>query len=139
MIDDLRFVLTKKCPLVSSLTTNRNVRDAYDKWVKANEKDQAYILASILDVLTKKQENMVTAKEIMESLQAMFEQLSKSIRHETLKYIYNCHMKEWVSIREHVLDMMVDINVAQANGIVIDEKSQVSFIMESLQKIFLQN
>nr|WP_277543858.1 hypothetical protein [Halomicroarcula sp. FL173] len=41
-------------------------------------------------------------------------------------------MKEGTSVREHVLDMMVHFNVAEENEAVIDEKSQVSFIMMSL-------
>ena len=81
---------------------------------------------------------MGIAKEIMESLKGMFGQLSFSLRHDAIKYVYNCHMKEGISVREHVLDMMVHFNVAEVNGVVIDEKSQVSFIMESLPKSFLQ-
>ena len=46
-------------------------------------------------------------------------------------------MKEGTSVREHVLDMMIHFNVAEVNEAVIDEKSQVSFIMESLPKSFL--
>ena len=47
-------------------------------------------------------------------------------------------MKEGTLVREHVLDMMVHFNVAEENEVVIDEKSQVSFIMESLPKSFFQ-
>ena len=46
-------------------------------------------------------------------------------------------MKEGTSIREYVLDMMVHLNIAEVNEAVIDEKSQVSFILESLPKSFL--
>ena len=97
-----------------------------------------YILASISDVLAKKHDARGTAKEIMESLKGMFGQPSFSFRHDVIKYIYNCRMKEGTSVREHVLDMMVDLNVAELNGAVIDEKSQVGFIMESLPKSFFQ-
>ncbi|XP_038891663.1 uncharacterized protein LOC120081056 [Benincasa hispida] len=79
VVDGLRFVLMKECLTFSSFTANRNVRDAYDRWVKTNEKAQASILASISDVLTKKYESVVTVKEIMESLQAMFGQPSSSV------------------------------------------------------------
>ena len=95
-----------------------------------------YILASISDVLAKKHDVMGTAKEIMESLKGMFGQPSFSLRHEAIKYIYNCCMKEGTSVREHVLDMMVHFNVAEENEAVIDEKSQVIFIMISLPKSF---
>ena len=97
-----------------------------------------YILASISDVLAKKHDVMGTAKEIMESLKGMFGQPSFSLGHEAIKYIYSCRTKEGTSVREHVLDMMVHFNVAEENEAVIDEKSQVSFIMMSLPKSFFQ-
>ena len=81
---------------------------------------------------------MGTAKEIMQSLKGMFGQTSFSLRHDAIKYVYNCRMKEGTSGREHVLGVMVHFNVAEVNGAVIDEKSQVNFIMESLPKSFFQ-
>ena len=74
----------------------------------------------------------------MDSVQEMFGQSSIQIQHEAIKYIYNAHIKEDQSIRERVLDMMVHFNVAEMNDVVIDEQSQVSFILESLPKSFLQ-
>ena len=38
VIDDLRFVLTEECPPNPILNTNRTVQDAYDRWIKANDK-----------------------------------------------------------------------------------------------------
>ncbi|XP_038904417.1 uncharacterized protein LOC120090784 [Benincasa hispida] len=70
--------------------------------------------------------------------EVMFGQSSSSVRHDALKYVHNSRMKEGISVREHVLDMMVYFNITEVNGVVIDEKSQVSFIMESLSKSFLQ-
>jgi len=81
---------------------------------------------------------MVTAKEIMDSLQALFGQPSSSAMHDAIKYVYNCRMKEGTNVREHVLDMMVHFNIAEVNGAVMNEKSQVGFIMESLSKSFFQ-
>lgn len=49
-------------------------RDAYDCWTKANDKTRVYILASLSDVLNKKHEAMMNARQIMESLQKMFGQ-----------------------------------------------------------------
>ncbi|KAA0058972.1 gag/pol protein [Cucumis melo var. makuwa] len=46
-------------------------------------------------------------------------------------------MKEGTSVREHVLDMMMNFNIAEVNGGVIDEANQVSFILESLLKSFI--
>ena len=138
VIDDLKFVLTEECPPNPNSNANRTARDAYDRWIKANDKARVYILASISDVLAKKHDVMGTAKEIMESLKGMFGQPFFSLRHEAIKYIYNCRMKEGTSVREHVLDMMVHFSVAKENEVVIDEKSQVSFIMMSLPKSFFQ-
>ena len=64
VIDDLRFVLTEECPPNPSSNANRTVRDAYDKWTKANDKDREYILASLSDVLAKKHDVIDIAKEI---------------------------------------------------------------------------
>ena len=138
VIDDLMFVLTEEFPPNPTSNANKTVWDAYDRWTKANEKAQVYILASLSDVLAKKHDVMGTAKEVRESLKWMFGQPSFSLRHDAIKYIYNCRMKEGTSVREHVLDIMVHFNVAKENGDVIDEKSQVSFIMESLSKSFFQ-
>ncbi|KAA0041679.1 gag/pol protein [Cucumis melo var. makuwa] len=103
---------------------NRTSREAYDQWVKANEKSRVYILASMSDVLTKKHEFLVTAKEIKDALRAMFGQPEWSLRHETIKYIYIKRMKEGTSVREHVLDMMMHFNIAGVNGGAIDEANQ---------------
>ncbi|TYJ96910.1 gag/pol protein [Cucumis melo var. makuwa] len=81
---------------------------------------------------------MLTAHEIMDSLQELFGQASYQIKHDALKYIYNAHMNEGASVQEHVLNMMVHFNVAEMNGAVIDEASKVSFILKSLPESFLQ-
>ncbi|XP_038876742.1 uncharacterized protein LOC120069128 [Benincasa hispida] len=124
VVNDLSFVLTEECPPVPSSTITRNVRDVYNRWVRENEKAQAYILASISDVLNKKHKVMPTAREIMTSLQKMFGQPSSSVTHEAIKYIYVTCMKHGTNVREHVLDVMVHFNVAEAHG-ATDEMSQI--------------
>ncbi|XP_038880407.1 uncharacterized protein LOC120072061 [Benincasa hispida] len=138
LIVDLRFDLTEECPRSSGPNANRTVRDVYDRWVKANEKAQVYILATISDLLSKKHERLATAKEFMDFLQGLFGQPSTFIMHDAIKFIYNCRMKEGTSVREHVLNMMVQFNVAEMNGTIMNEKSQVGFIMQSLPKSFFQ-
>ncbi|XP_022159023.1 uncharacterized protein LOC111025468 [Momordica charantia] len=112
VIDDLRSVLTEECPPAPAPNANRTVREAYDRWVKANDKARVYILASISDVLSKKHERLATAREMMDSLQALSGQPLTSIMHDAIQYVYNCRMKEGSSAREHVLNMMVHFNVA---------------------------
>ncbi|KAA0062741.1 gag/pol protein [Cucumis melo var. makuwa] len=67
VIDDLRFVLAEECPQTPASNVNRASREAYDGWIKANEKARVYILASMSDVLAKKHESLAMAKEIMDS------------------------------------------------------------------------
>ena len=66
---------------------------------------------------------MVTARQIMDSLREVFGQPSIQIKQDTIKYVYNARMKEDQSVREHVLDMIVNFNVAEMNGAVFDESS----------------
>ena len=102
---------------------SQSVRDAYDRWTKVNDKARVYILASFSNALNKKYEAVMNARQIMESLQEMFGQPSSQIRHEALKYVYNACVKEGQSVNEHVLDLMVQFNVAEMNGAVSDEQS----------------
>ncbi|KAA0042123.1 gag/pol protein [Cucumis melo var. makuwa] len=123
VIADLRFVLMEECPFPTQ-NASQSVKDAYDHWTKANDKACLYILASMSDILSKKLEIMVTARQIMDSLREIFGQSSIQIKQEAIKYVYNVRMKEDQSIREHVLNMIVNFNVVEMNGAVFDEKSQ---------------
>ncbi|XP_038882371.1 uncharacterized protein LOC120073638 [Benincasa hispida] len=93
-IDDLRFILTEECPPIPSSNSNQIVWEAFDRWIRANDKARAYILASLSNVLVKKHEDMSTAKEIMESLRGMYGQPSFILRHDAIKYVCNSRMKE---------------------------------------------
>ncbi|TYK15919.1 gag/pol protein [Cucumis melo var. makuwa] len=138
VIADLRFVLMEECPPFPTQNASQSVKDAYDHWTKANDKASLYMLASLSDILSKKHEIMVTARQIMDSLREMFGQPSIQIKQEAIKYVYNARMKEGQSVREHVLGMIVNFNVAEMNKAIFDEKSQVSYILKSLSKSFLQ-
>ncbi|KAA0067441.1 gag/pol protein [Cucumis melo var. makuwa] len=116
VIADLHFVLMKKRPPFPTQNASQSIRDAYNRWTKANDKAHLYILASISDILSKKHEIVVTAHQIMDSLNKMFGQPSIQIKQEAIKYLYNARMKEGESVREHVLIMIVNFNVAKMNG-----------------------
>ncbi|XP_038896470.1 uncharacterized protein LOC120084725 [Benincasa hispida] len=124
VIDDLKFVLLEEYPSTSRLTASRTVRETYDRWTKANEKAKVYILASLSKVLAKKHEAMVSGWEIMKSLREIFGQPATH--------------SEGASVREHVLDMMVHFNMVEMNGVVMNEASQISLILETLLKSYLQ-
>ncbi|TYK23167.1 gag/pol protein [Cucumis melo var. makuwa] len=117
-----RFVLTEECSQTPTFNANQTSWKAYDQWVKSNEKVRVYIdLANMLNVPEKKHESLVTAKEIMDSLSAMFGQPKWSLRHEVIKYIYTKCIKEGISIGEQVMDMMMHFNITEVNGGAIDE------------------
>ncbi|TYK30527.1 gag/pol protein [Cucumis melo var. makuwa] len=99
--------------------------------VKANEKARVYIPANMFDVLAKKHESLAATKKIMDSLREMFGQPSWSLKHEGIKYVYTKRMKEWTSVREHVLDMMMHFNITEVNDGPINETNQ-EFILTTL-------
>ncbi|TYK27179.1 gag/pol protein [Cucumis melo var. makuwa] len=82
VIADLRFVLMEECPPFPTKYASQGVRDAYDCWTKANNKARLHILASMSDILSKKHEIMVTARQIMDSLREIFGQPSIQIKQE---------------------------------------------------------
>ena len=72
VVDNFRFVLIKERPQALASKANLNVWEAYDRWVKANEKACVYIIANMSDVLAKKHQSLAMAKEIIDSLREMF-------------------------------------------------------------------
>ena len=136
VVEDLKFVLSELKPDTPATNAPKAVKDAYERWVRANEKARVCLMAGMSDVLAKKHEPMETALEIADSVQGMFGQPSKQARHEAIKSVYNTQMKEGTSVRDHVLTMMNYFNVAETNGAMIDDESQISFILESLPSSF---
>ncbi|KAA0026005.1 gag/pol protein [Cucumis melo var. makuwa] len=88
VIAELRFVLMEECPPFPSQNASQSVKDAYDRWTKANDKARLYMMSSMSDILNKKHEIMVTARQIMDSLREMFGQPSIQIKQEAIKYVY---------------------------------------------------
>ncbi|TYK06521.1 gag/pol protein [Cucumis melo var. makuwa] len=82
VIVDLRFVLIEECPPFLTKYASQSVRDAYDCWTNANDKARLHILASMSNILSKKHEIMVTARQIMDSLREMCGQPSIQIKQE---------------------------------------------------------
>ena len=84
--ENQKFVLTEEYPPEPTAKASHTVQERYDSWIHSNNKTRYYMLASMNDVLRKKHEDMETAYEIWESLQAMFGQQS-----------YQCLMKLFVA------------------------------------------
>ena len=127
----------EECPPEPHATASRNVREKYDSWQLANNKARCYMLACMNDVLRMKHENMETAYEIWESLSSMFGRQSDQSRHEATKAYLMTKMKKGSSVREHVLNMINLIHEAEIHGATVDEKTQVSVILEFLTPAFL--
>ncbi|KAK4858810.1 hypothetical protein QYF36_022437 [Acer negundo] len=81
---------------------------------------------------------MTTAYEMIESLHAMFGQPSEQKWHEVVRSTMTAHMKEGLSVREHILGMMSHFNTNEINGGTIDKACQVSIILTTLPKSFDQ-
>ena len=136
--ENQKFVLTEECPPESPTNASRTIQERYDSRIHSNNKAQCYMLARMKDVLKKKHEDMETAYEICESLQAMFGQQSDQCHHEATRSYMNAKMKKGVSVREHVLNTINLMHEEEIHGATIDERTQVSIILESLTPTFLQ-
>ena len=131
--EDYKFVLMEESP--PQPATNATCA-AREKWTHANNKARCYMLAGMTDVLRAKHERMETAYEIMESLQAMFGQQSDQSRHDAIKKAMNAKMKRGTPVRDHVLNMINYFGEAEAHRATIDDRTQVSMILESLSPDF---
>ncbi|KAA0043607.1 DNA-binding protein HEXBP-like [Cucumis melo var. makuwa] len=77
VIADLCFVLMEECPHFPTQNASQTVRDAYNCWTKATDKVCIYILASMSDILSKKYEIMITARQITNSLREIDAEMNK--------------------------------------------------------------
>ena len=136
--ENQKFVLNEECPPEPPANASRTVRERYDSWIHSKNKARCYMLASMNYVLRKKHEDMETAYEIWESLQAMFGQQSNQCHHEATRSYMNAKVKKGVSVREHVLNMINLMHEAEIHGATIDERTQVSIILKSLSPAFSQ-
>ena len=133
-----RFVLIEECPAEPAANAARSVQEPYERWIQANNKARAYMLANMSNVLRLKHERMETAIEIMDSLQNMFEKQFEQSRHEATRKYMNAKMSKGTPVHDHVLNMANYINEAELYGAIIDERTQVSIILDSLTPDFLQ-
>lgn len=67
--ESIRFILTEERPPIHTLNASKNLREDYDKWVMANNKAMAYMLASISDGLRTNMEGKKTVVEIFCNIQ----------------------------------------------------------------------
>ena len=97
---------------------------------------KCYILASISNILQAKNQNLETATKIMDSLQQMFGQSTRSVRQAALKEIMNSKMGKGIRVRDHILKMMDYLNEAKIQGAQINDNSKIYMVLESLLETF---
>ena len=131
-----KFVLNEECPEEPGANAPKHVRDKFDAWIQSNNKAKCYMLVSMSDVLRTKHESMETAFEILESLKEMFGRPSDKSHHEATRTYMNAKMKKGQSVREHVLNMISVLHEVETHRAFMDEKTQVSIILESLTPAF---
>ena len=69
------------------------------------------------------------ASDVMLSLKEMFGEQSRSARQETMRQIYNTKMTDDISVREHCLKMISNLNTLEVLGADIDGESPVDMIL----------
>ncbi|XP_075515579.1 uncharacterized protein LOC142550225 [Primulina tabacum] len=133
-----KFVLNEPCPSVPTAESTVAQKQAYDKWISSDEMARCYILGSISNVLQQKHQNMDTATKIMDSLQEMFEQQGRQARQAAIRTIMNMRMKPGTPVRDHMLVLITQFNVAGVLGAEIKSETQVDMALETLPEMFSQ-
>ena len=134
--ENYKYFLTQPRPSVSAENAHRNQMRLFEKWQKANEMAKWYILASIFNILQTKHQNLETAIEIIDNLQEIFGQSTRSVRQAALKGIMNLKMGKGTRVRDHVLKMMDYLNEVEIQGAQIDDNSKIDMVLESLPETF---
>ena len=117
---DYKFVLLEKCPLELATNALRAAKEAFDHWVKANNKAKCYMLVGMSELLRKQHKDMTTTYEIVKSLDEMFGQPYKKCRLEAVKKFMNHKMKLGTPVCAHVLKMIDYLHEAKLNEAKID-------------------
>ncbi|XP_019253801.1 PREDICTED: uncharacterized protein LOC109232484 [Nicotiana attenuata] len=108
--EEFKFVLDEVCPEKPGEDATDDEQKAYQKWVKADEMAQCYILASMSNVLQHQHPSMEFAYDILENLKEMFGDQNRAAKQAATKALLNTKMVEGSSVRDHVLKKMSLLN-----------------------------
>ncbi|XP_075076637.1 uncharacterized protein LOC142163265 [Nicotiana tabacum] len=133
-----KFLITKECLEKPDKDAIDDHVKAYNKWVKAAEMAQCYILGSMAHVLQYQQQSIGTTYDMLESLKEMFGEKNRAAKRTSMKALLNTKMSEGLSVRDHVMKMMGLLNELEVFGAVIDKESQVEMVMKTLPESFHQ-
>ncbi|KAK4727159.1 hypothetical protein R3W88_032076 [Solanum pinnatisectum] len=99
---------------------------------------QGYIIASIANVLKHQHQSMASAYDMLKSLKEMFGEQNCAAKQTAMKALLTTKMVEGSPVKDHMLKMMSYMNELEILGIVIDKKSQVEMIQQTLSDSFQQ-
>ncbi|XP_062114103.1 uncharacterized protein LOC133825130 [Humulus lupulus] len=134
--DNSKFVVTENKPDFLGENAMKSVREKYDRWTFANNKAKAYMPASMSEMLKNKMEDVKTAFDIMEQLQEMFGHKSAQASFKAPKKYVNC-MAPGNHVRDHFIKITNYFHEVELHGAIVDEKTQVGIILNSLGANFL--
>ncbi|XP_062106637.1 uncharacterized protein LOC133817976 [Humulus lupulus] len=101
--DNSKFVMTETEPDFPRENPLKVMRGKYERLTTANNKAKVYMLASMLETLMTKMENVKTAYDIMDQLQEMFWHKSAQASFEATKRYVNCRMAPGQHARDHFI------------------------------------
>ncbi|KAK6139022.1 hypothetical protein DH2020_027233 [Rehmannia glutinosa] len=136
--EKLKFVLTDPCPTVPTAESSAEQKETYDKWTHSDEMARCYILWSISNVLQQKHQSMSTATEIIKSLRKMFDHQRWLARQAAIRSIMNMCMKLGTPVRDHMLALIAQFNVAEVLGAELESETHVDMTLETLPEMFSQ-
>ena len=136
--EEYKFVLTQDCPMQPGEGATDEQTQAHKKWVKADEMERCYILASMSNVLQHQHQSMPSAYDMMTSLREMFGDQSRAARQVAMKDLMNTTMAEGTPVRDHALKMIYILQELEILGAEIDGETQVDIILQSLPESFKQ-
>ncbi|KAL5773659.1 hypothetical protein ACOSQ2_013583 [Xanthoceras sorbifolium] len=132
----LGFVLPTPKPPAPINESTELQRDAYRQWKSSNEMTKCYILATMSNVLQKQHEDMGTAVDIMISLEEMFTVMSRMTKREVVTTFLNLRMKPGQVVKDHLMKVIVHLNIAELNSAEIDSETKIDLIVNSLSDSF---
>ena len=107
----------------------QEMKDLYDKWVKANDMAKCYILASMSNVLQHQHQYYTVASDIMFNLSEMFGSQGRLARQKAMREFLSTKMSEGTPVQDHLLKMFDHLNTLEVLGAEIDGESQVDMIL----------
>ncbi|XP_062114246.1 uncharacterized protein LOC133825300 [Humulus lupulus] len=120
-----KFVMAETEPDFPEENSSKAMREKYDRWTAANNKDKAYMLDNMSKMLRTKMEDVKIAYDIMAQLKEMFEHKSAQASFEATNKYVSCRMAPGQHVHDHFIKMKNYFQEAELHGATVDEKTQM--------------